>query len=66
MHELYCAFLFKARDQSGLSYLQPGGLCRGTLPDAPYLWFAPLDVDSDFHPLAPHSLGARALHGGAL
>ncbi len=58
-HELYSAFLFKARDQHGLSYLQPGRfLCRGTLADAPYLWFAPLDIDEDVRPLAPHSLGA--------
>jgi uncharacterized protein len=58
-HELYCALLFKARDQHGLSYLQPGRfLCRGALADAPYLWFAPLDFGEDVHLLAPHSLGA--------
>src|SRR5262249_8008812 len=58
-HDLYSAFLLKARDQYGLSYLQPGRfLCRGTLPDASYLWFAPLEVDRHPDPFAPHSLGA--------
>ena len=51
--------LIKARDQYGLSFLQPGRfLCRGTLGDVPYLWFAPLDVASDNDALAPHTLGA--------
>jgi predicted YcjX-like family ATPase len=58
-HDLYCALLVKARDQHGLSYLQPGRfLCRGTLPDAPYLWFSPMDFRSGAETLAPHSLGA--------
>jgi uncharacterized protein len=58
-HDLYCAFLLKARDQHGLSYLQPGRfLCRGTLADVPYLWFAPVDVSADVDAPAPHSLGA--------
>jgi hypothetical protein len=58
-HDLYCAFLMKARDQHGLSYLQPGRfLCRETLPDAPYLWFAPLEVKRHPEPFAPHTLGA--------
>ena len=36
MHDLYVAFLVKARDQHGLSYLQPGRfLCRGSLGDVP-------------------------------
>ena len=44
-HDLYRAFLFKARDTHGLSHLQPGRfLCPGNLADAPFLWFAPLDV----------------------
>src|SRR5712692_5726080 len=58
-HDLYCAFLVKGRDQYGLSYLQPGRfLCRGTLADVPYLWFAPIDVRDDANVPAPHSLGA--------
>jgi uncharacterized protein len=58
-HELYCAYLRTARDQHGLSFLQPGRfLCRGTLADVPYLWFAPLDVGDGVDMLAPHTLGA--------
>ncbi len=58
-HDLYCAFLLKARDQLGLSCLQPGRfLCRGTLADVPYLWFAPVDVSAQVDAPAPHSLGA--------
>jgi predicted YcjX-like family ATPase len=58
-HDLYCACLVKARDQFGLSYLQPGRfLCRGTLGDVPYLWFAPLDVAEGAEMFAPHTLGA--------
>jgi predicted YcjX-like family ATPase len=57
-HDLYRAFLVKARDAYGLSHLQPGRfLCPGTLADAPFLWFAPLDVP-DGASLAPHTLGA--------
>ncbi len=56
-HDLYCAFLLKARDQHGLTYLQPGRfLCRGTFAEAPFLWFAPMEVGGDV--LAPHTLGA--------
>ena len=44
-HDLYCAYLRRARDQHGLTYLQPGRfLCRGELGDVPFLWFAPLGV----------------------
>jgi predicted YcjX-like family ATPase len=62
-HDLYCACLLKARDQHALSYLQPGRfLCRGTLPDLPYLWFAPLEVGENpagaSESAASHSLGA--------
>jgi predicted YcjX-like family ATPase len=58
-HDLYCAFLLKARDQYGLSYLQPGRfLCRGNLGEVPYLWFAPLDIPESAGALAPNSLGA--------
>jgi predicted YcjX-like family ATPase len=58
-HDLYCALLVKARDQHGLSYLQPGRfLCRGSLGEVPYLWFAPLDVPEEIERFAPDSLGA--------
>jgi len=58
-HDLYCACLTKARDQHGLSYLQPGRfLCRGALGDVPYLWFAPLEVAEGVDTFAPHTLGA--------
>jgi predicted YcjX-like family ATPase len=57
-HDLYRAFLFKARDKYGLSYLQPGRfLCPGHLADAPFLWFAPLDIPDNAH-LGPNTLGA--------
>ena len=56
-HDLYCAYLRSARDQHGLSLLQPGRfLCRGTLGDVPYLWFAPLDLADDVDVPAPHTL----------
>jgi predicted YcjX-like family ATPase len=58
-HDLYCAFLLKARDQHGLTYLQPGRfLCRGTETDPPYLWFAPMHTGGDASLFAPHTLGA--------
>ncbi|TMJ29552.1 MAG: YcjX family protein, partial [Alphaproteobacteria bacterium] len=58
-HDLYCAFLLNARDGHGLSYQQPGRfLCRGTLADVPYLWFAPMDVGENANAPAPHSLAA--------
>ncbi len=58
-HDLYGACLIKARDQYGLSFLQPGRfLCRGTLGDVPYLWFAPLDVKADLDTFSPSTLGA--------
>jgi uncharacterized protein len=58
-HDLYCAFLLKARDQHGLSFLQPGRfLCPGALGDVPYLWFAPLDLAEGAPAPAPHTLGA--------
>lgn len=57
-HDLYRAMLLTARDQHGLSYLQPGRfVCPGTIGDAPYLWFAPLDVAEDAR-LRAGSLGA--------
>jgi uncharacterized protein len=58
-HDLYRACLLKARDQYGLSYLQPGRfLCQGSLADAPYLWFAPLETRKEGLPIAPYTLGA--------
>src|SRR6185295_2632855 len=58
-HDLYRACLLNARDRHGLSFLQPGRLlCRGSLPDAPYLWLAPLDIPDGAGALAPHTLGA--------
>ena len=55
-HDLYRAFLVKARDAHGLSLLQPGRfLCPGNLADAPFLWFAPLDVPDNAHLRAEHA-----------
>jgi uncharacterized protein len=58
-HELYRAFLVRARDQHGLSYLQPGHfLCPGTIGEVPYLWFAPLDLPDSVEVPTPGTLGA--------
>ncbi len=58
-HDLYRALLVTARDSHGLSYLQPGRFVRpGALADAPYLWFAPLDVPEGVERMAAGSLGA--------
>jgi predicted YcjX-like family ATPase len=58
-HDLYRASLFVARDQYGLSFLQPGRfLCPGNLRDVPYLWFAPLEVGEGLEPIKPGTLGA--------
>ncbi len=58
-HDLYCAGLRAARDRHGLSFLQPGRfLCRGTLGEVPYLWFAPLDVADSNIAFARGTLGA--------
>jgi predicted YcjX-like family ATPase len=58
-HDLYRGFLVKARDQLGLSFLQPGRfLCPGALGEVPYLWFAPLDIADSAGALAPDTLGA--------
>ena len=58
-HDLYRAFLIKARDEYGLSYLQPGRfLRRGALGEAPYFWFCPLEVPEDSDRPVPGSLGA--------
>ncbi|HEY1364594.1 MAG TPA: YcjX family protein [Xanthobacteraceae bacterium] len=58
-HDLYRACLFKARDEHGLSLLQPGRfLCPGSLGEVPYLWFAPLEADGGLDMAAPFTLGA--------
>ncbi len=58
-HDLYRALLVTARDKHGLSYLQPGRFVRpGALADAPYLWFAPLDVPEGVERAAAGSLSA--------
>lgn len=58
-HDIYRAVLTRARDEHGLSYLQPGRFVRpGALADAPYLWFAPLDIAEGVDRFAVGSLGA--------
>ncbi|WP_137043754.1 YcjX family protein [Pseudolabrys sp. FHR47] len=57
-HDLYRALLVTARDKHGLSYLQPGRFVRpGVLADAPYLWFAPLEVADGVDRFSAGSLG---------
>jgi uncharacterized protein len=57
-HELYRAFLFKARDKHGLSYLQPGRfLCPGAVGDVPYLRFAPLEMPDEAYAASDRTLG---------
>jgi len=59
LHDRYCAYLIDARDRHGLSFLQPGRfLCRGALGEAPYFWFAPLDVADGIDAFAAGTLGA--------
>jgi uncharacterized protein len=44
-HDLYCAVLRSARDEHGLSFLQPGRfLDPGALAEKSFMWFAPLDI----------------------
>jgi hypothetical protein len=58
-HELYAAHLRAARDQHGLSFLQPGRfLDPGPLADNPTLWFAPLDLPDGQHSARPGTLAA--------
>jgi len=57
-HDLYRAMLMRARDEFGLNYLQPGRFLRGGgLGDAPYFWFAPLELPEGAEPKSG-SLGA--------
>lgn len=57
--DLYKRYLFTARDEHGLTLLQPGRfLCPGSLGDEIFMRFAPLDV-SDANPVfARGTLGA--------
>jgi predicted YcjX-like family ATPase len=58
-HELYRAVLGAARDQHGLSFLQPGRFLEpGALADKPFLWFAPLDIPEGVERPADGTLGA--------
>jgi hypothetical protein len=58
-HDLYRATLVAARDQHGLSFLQPGRFVEpGALADQPYLWFAPLDIPDGVDSSANGTLGA--------
>jgi predicted YcjX-like family ATPase len=58
-HELYRAALLAARDQHGLSFLQPGRFLEpGALANEPYLRFAPLDIPEGVERPAAGTLGA--------
>ena len=52
-HDLYRQHLRAARDQHGLSFLQPGRfLDPGSLSGNSYMWFAPLDIPNDVERVA--------------
>ena len=56
---VYRGMLLEARDEHGLSYLQPGRfVCPGSLGEVPYLWFAPLDLPDELVRLKSGTLGA--------
>ena len=56
---LYRELLFKARDERGLSFLQPGRFLEpGALREEPYLWFAPLDLAEGIEHPADGTLAA--------
>ena len=58
-HELYRQHLRAARDQHGLSFLQPGRFLEpGSLADKSYLWFAPLDFPDGIQRPASATLAA--------
>ena len=58
-HELYRAALATARDQHGLTFLQPGRFLEpGALADRPFLRFAPLDIADGVERPADGTLGA--------
>jgi predicted YcjX-like family ATPase len=58
-YELYRTLLLTARDEHGLTYLQPGRFLEpGSSDAAPYPWFAPLDMPETLEPPAGGTLGA--------
>jgi uncharacterized protein len=58
-HEFYRELLLTARDQHGLSFLQPGRFLEpGSSGERPYLWFAPLDIPDRVERQADGTLGA--------
>jgi uncharacterized protein len=57
--DLYRDYLRAARDQHGLTFLQPGRFLEpGSLADNPTLWFAPLDVPDGLQHAAAGTLAA--------
>jgi uncharacterized protein len=59
LHMIYRHMLLAARDEHGLSFLQPGRfVCPGSIGDVPYLSFAPLDLADEPARLKPGTLGA--------
>ena len=59
VHELYRQYLRAARDQHGLSFLQPGRfLDPGLLAENSYMWFAPLDLPDNVERGTEGTLGA--------
>jgi len=58
-HELYRGLLVTARDAHALSFLQPGRFLEAEASgEAPYLWFAPLDMPDAVERPADGTLGA--------
>jgi len=58
-HELYCELLLTARDQHGLSFLQPGRFLEPeSFRNRPSLWFAPLDIPDDMERPGDNTLAA--------
>jgi hypothetical protein len=58
-HDLYRDYLRAARDQHGLTFLQPGRFLEpGSLRDNPSMWFAPLDMPDGLQHAAEGTLAA--------
>src|SRR5262245_58966589 len=58
-YELYRQYLLAARDQHGLSFLQPGRfLDPGPLAGNSYMWFAPLEIQDNLERGADGTLAA--------
>jgi hypothetical protein len=58
-HDLYRDYLQAARDQHGLTFLQPGRFLEpGSLGDNPSMWFAPLDMPDALRHAADGTLAA--------